>query len=325
LTENPEALRPRVITESATAATRFVRARGEPAQPETLHIAAWHRLMRKGILEVAQASLPTSRVLSWLNAAISQGLEDVKVSDLVSVLGDDAQPVGWWLRKVGRGVNAPLSDRVEGAVLNALRDADARGDAPLEETAFVQSIYRRFNGPLTPDARLVQACLIAYGQESPPGHWRLHPRERETTWAEEMRTGVRDLLVLGERLGYRVLQRHKDVDVVWEDEKRPWATFNLLATANVARFLPHRDSTLPQREIRWRNLVIPAARTGLWQHKLKMLPWLAQTIKGGGWTFIKLEHLQSLAAKEAFTRHDFKAIVGLVPLIESGEGQLPLF
>jgi hypothetical protein len=210
-------------------------------------------------------------------------------------------------------------------VLNALRDADARGDAPLEETAFIQSIYRRFNGPLTPDTGLVHACLNAYGEEPSPGHWRLHPREREATWAEEMRNGVDDLLMLGERLGYRVRQRRKVIDVVWEEEGRPWATFNLLATANVARFLPHLDSTHPQQEIRWRNLVIPAARAGLWQHKLETHPWLAQTIKGGGWTFIKLDHLRSLAGKETLTRHDLKAIVGLVPLIESGEGQLPLF
>jgi len=324
-TEDSEALRSRVIAESTKAATKFVRARGEPVQPETLHIAAWHRLMRKGILEVAQASLPTSRVLSWLNAAISQGLEEVKGSNLVSVIGNGDQPVGWWLRKVGRGVNGPLSDRVEEAVLNALRDADARGDAPLAETAFVQSIYRRFNGPLTPDAGLVHACLKAYGEEAPPGHWRLHRREREAAWGEEMRTGVRELLALGERLEHRARQRRKVIDVVWEEEGRPWATFNLLTTANVARFLPHLDSTLPQQEIRWRNLVIPAARTGLRQHKLETHPWLAQTIKNGGWTFIKVEHLRSLAAKKVLTRHDLKAIVGLVPLIESGEGQLPLF
>jgi hypothetical protein len=323
--EDPEVLRRRVIAEGAKAATKFIRARGEPVQPETLHIAAWHRLMRKGILEVAQASLPTSRVLSWLNAAIGQGLKEVQGSELVSVIGDDDQPVGWWLRKVGRGVNDPLSDRIEEAVLSALRDADAKGDASVEETALVQSIYRRFNGPLTPDAGLVHTCLRAYGEEPLPGHWRLHRRERETMWDEGLSTGVRDLLMLGERLGYRVRQKRRVMDVVWEEEGRPWATFNLIATAKVAHFLPHLDTSLPQQEIRWRNLVIPAARTGLWQHKLETNPWLAQTIKAGGWTFIKLEHLRSLAAKNVLTRHDLKAIVGLVPLIESGEGQLPLF
>jgi hypothetical protein len=262
--EDPEALGSRVMAESAKAATRYVRARGEPVQAETLQIAAWHRLMRK-------------------------------------------------------------SDRVEEAVLTGLRDADAEGDEPVEETIFIQSIYRRFNGPLTPGAGLAHACLNAYGEEASPGHWRLQPREREAMWDEERDAGIRDLLALAERLGYRVRRKRRRFDVAWEEEGRPWATFTLVATANVARFLPHLDSALPQQEIRWRNLVIPAARTGLWQHKLGAHPWLAQMIKAGGWTFIKLEHLQALADKEALTRHDLKAIVGLVPPVESGAGQLPLF
>ncbi len=44
-----------------------------------------------------------------------------------------------------------------------------------------------------------------------------------------------------------------------------------------------------------------------------------------GWTFIKIEHLSALAARGNLTRHDLKAISGLVPLVERGEGQLPLF
>ena len=324
-TEDPEALRPRVIAETAEAATKVIHARGEPVQTETLHIAAWHRLMRKGTLQVVGASLPTSRVFSWLNAAISQGLEEAKKSGLVAVVGDDDQSAGWWLRRVGRGINAPLGDRAEDAVLTALRDADAGGDMSVEERAFIQSIYRRFNGPLTPDAGLLRACLKAYGEQASPGHWRLDPGEREATWGEMRDAGINDLLALGERLGYRVRRRGKGFDVAWEEEGRPWAIFDLIATANVARFLPHLATKLPQPEIRWRNLVIPAARTGLWQHKLGSQPWLAEMVKAGSWTFIKLEHLQALAAQEALTRHDLKAIVGLVPPVESGEGQLPLF
>jgi hypothetical protein len=324
-TQEPEMLRPRVVAESAKAAADFVRARGEPLQTETLHIAAWHRLMRKGLLETAQASLPASRVLGWLNAAIGEGLEAAQGSDLVMVPGDDGRPVGWWLNKVGRQIANPLSDRVEEAVLAALRDAGARKGEPMEETAFVPSIYRRFNGPLTPDAGLVHACLEAYGEETSPGRWQLRPNEREEAWREGMKAGMRDLLTLGERLGYRARQWGRDFEVVWEEEGRPWATFDLTATAHVARFLPHVDSSPSQPETRWRNLVIPTARTGLWQHKLGTQPWLAQTMKVRGWTFIKLEHLQNLAARDGLTRHDFKTVVGLVPLIERGEGQLPLF
>ncbi len=324
-TQEPETLRPRVVAESAKAAADFVRARGEPLQMETLHIAAWHRLMRKRWLERAQASLPASRALGWLNAAINEGLEAAQRSDLVVVPDDNGRPLGWWLNRVGRQTANPLSDRVEEAVLAALRDADAREEMPVGEAAFVQSIYRRFNGPLTPDAGLVHACLKAYGEETSPGHWQLRPGEREQAWQERMEAGVRNLVALGERLGYRARQLRRDFEVVWEEEERLWATFSLTATANVARFLPHVDSSPSQPETRWHNLVIPAARTGLWQHKLGTQPWLAQMIKAGGWTFIKLEHLQDLAASDELTRHDFKAIVGLVPPVESGEGQLPLF
>ncbi len=315
----PEVLRPHVVAESAKAATDFVYERGEPMQTETLYIAAWHRLMRKGLLQTAQASLPASRVLGWLNAAVSEGLKAAQAADLVPVPGDDGRPVGWWLGKVGRRLPDPLSDRVEQAVLTALRDT-----TDVEEVTFTRSIYRRFNGPLTPDAGLVRACLEAYGEEGPPGHWRLRPDEREAAWLERMSACIRDLLALGERLGYRARQWGHDFDVVWEEGEHPWAIFNLASTADVGRFLPNEDSA-SRLEVRWRNLVIPATRTGLWQHKLAAQPWLAQTMKAGGWTFIKIEHLNALAARADLTRHDLKTIGGLVPLIERGEGQLPLF
>jgi hypothetical protein len=208
-------------------------------------------------------------------------------------------------------------------VLAALRDAK-EGEL-LDEAQFVQSMYRRFSGPLTPDAGLVHACLGAYGEETSPGQWRLHRREREEVWQQEMETGVRHLLALGERLGYRARQKVGNFDIAWEDDGQPWATFNLILTASVARFLPDAAMSLPQQEIRWRNLVIPAARVGLWQYKLRAQPWLPQMIKVGGWTFIRLEYLPSLAAKDTLTGHDFLAIVGLVPPVESGRGQLPLF
>jgi hypothetical protein len=319
---DPEALRPRVVAESAKAAADFVAERGEPVQTETLHIAAWHRLMRKGVLETAHASLPPSRVLSWLHAAINEGLETAQAADLAPVSGDDDRPVGWWLGKTGRRLPEPLSDRVEKAVLAALRETP-----DLEEGAFRQSIYRRFNGPLTPDAGLVRVCLEAYGEEVSPGHWRLRPDEREAEWQERMSACIRSLLALGERLGYHARQWGHHFDVVWEEEARPWATFNLAPTADVARFLPglSGEGAAARPEVRWRNLVMPAARTGLWQHKLAAYPWLARTMQAGGWTFIKIEHLSALAARANLTRHDLKAISGLVPLVERGEGQLPLF
>lgn len=322
--QEPEALHPRVVAESAKAAVDLLRARGEPAQMEALQVMAWRRLMRKGLLETAGASLPVNRLLGWLNAAISRGLETAQANDLVAVSGDEDRPVGWWLPKVGRQVASPLGDQVEKAVLSALRDADAK-DEDVEEAALMASIYRRFSGPLTPPAGLVHVCLEAYGEKIASDRWRLRGDERESAWQERMDAGVRDLLALGERLGYHARRGGREADVVWEEEGQVWATFHLVAAAHIARFLPHLDASPSRPGIRWRNLAIPSARAGLWQYKSATQPWLAQMIKAGGWSFIKLEHIHALATKDEVTRHDLKAIVGLMPPVESGEGQLPLF
>jgi len=322
--QEPELLRSRVVARSATAATDVVRARDEPVQAETLQIAAWQDLLREGLLEIAQASLPASRVLGWLNAAIGKGLEAAQTTELVPVADDEGRSVGWWLHKADQAGDGPLGDRVEQAVLATLREADGVA-AAVEETMCVKAVYRQFSGPLTPEAGLVQACLKAYAEEVSAGQWQLFRSEREEAWPERMSSAILQLIELGERLGYRPRQEVENSGVVWEEEGLPWATFNLAFTAAVARFLPRPDSPRPHPEPRWRNLVIPASRAGLWQYKLETQPWLAPMIRAGGWSFIKLEHLQALTAREDITRHDLTAIVGLVPPVESGEGQLPLF
>jgi hypothetical protein len=48
-------------------------------------------------------------------------------------------------------------------------------------------------------------------------------------------------------------------------------------------------------------------------------------MNAGRWTFLKVEHVQRLAGRGDVTLHELKAVVGLVPPVESGEGQLPLF
>jgi hypothetical protein len=321
--EEPEALHDRVVSGAGQAAAAAVIARGEPMATERLQIAAWHHLMQAGVLDVARASLPAGRVLSWLSVAIGQGLEAAGEAELAPVPGEAARPAGWWLRKAVRGVAPPLSDRVEEAVLAELRAAEERGGG-VAEAALSGELYRRFGGPLAPGPGLVRACLDAYGQEVAPGYWRLRPHEVAVLWQARAGAAIQDLLALGERLGYRAAPGGAGVDVVWEEEG-PWATFEWAPTAHVARFLPHAADLSPPADLRWRHLVIPAARAGLWEHKLASQPWLAATIEAGRWTFIKLEHLQALAAREDVSLHDLKAIVGLVPPVESGAGQLPLF
>jgi hypothetical protein len=320
-----DALQSRVIAESARAARDALRTRGEPLPMESLHIAAWQRLLRQDVLETARGSLPASRVLTWVTAAIGKGVEAAETSDLFPLTDDEGRGQAWWLQQIDQGVADPLSDRVEGAVLARLREAAGEEVNSVDEAALMDSVYRRFNGPLTPDAGLVHACLEAYGEEIDAGRWKLHGDEAESDWQKLGRTIVSDLLSLGERLGYRAIAGEKGTDVVWQEDGHPWATFTWLATAHIASFLPRVSSPGAQPQVRWRHLVIPAARTVLWQHRLASQPWLAQRIEAEGRTFISLEPVRGLTERDEVSPHDFKAIIGLLPPVESGEGQLPLF
>jgi hypothetical protein len=43
------------------------------------------------------------------------------------------------------------------------------------------------------------------------------------------------------------------------------------------------------------------------------------------WQFIKYGHLSQLASAAEVGRHDLKKIVGLQPIVEQDEAQIPLF
>ena len=74
-----------------------------------------------------------------------------------------------------------------------------------------------------------------------------------------------------------------------------------------------------------RYLVIPKERGDLASFKLDRSPWLHQAMVAGRWQFIKYRHLSQLFSATEVDRHDLKKIVGLRPIIEQDEAQIPLF
>ncbi len=84
-----------------------------------------------------------------------------------------------------------------------------------------------------------------------------------------------------------------------------------------------------QREARageiYRYLVIPAERASLVDFKLRRNPLLRAAMAEGNWQIVKYGHLAWLAETEEIDRHDLKKIVGLKPIIEQAEAQIPLF
>ncbi len=74
-----------------------------------------------------------------------------------------------------------------------------------------------------------------------------------------------------------------------------------------------------------RYLVIPEERGDLASFKLERSPWLRQAMVSGRWQFIKYKHLSQLVSAAEIGRHELKKIVGLRPIIEQDEAQIPLF
>jgi hypothetical protein len=109
-------------------------------------------------------------------------------------------------------------------------------------------------------------------------------------------------------------------DVLWYEEGTIHA-FALTVRAFLGRILQREGGA---GEI-YRYLVIPAERTSLVDFKLRRNPLLREALAVGNWQFVKYGHLAWLVEAKEIDRHDLKKIVGLKPIIEQAEAQIPLF
>lgn len=75
----------------------------------------------------------------------------------------------------------------------------------------------------------------------------------------------------------------------------------------------------------YRYLVIPAERAPLVDFKLRRNPLLRKAMTDGHWQIVKYCHLAWLVEAEEIDHHDLKKIIGLEPIIEQAEAQIPLF
>ncbi|MCX6069619.1 MAG: hypothetical protein NTU91_01990 [Chloroflexi bacterium] len=152
------------------AAQHVIQARGEPTPFPCLHAAAW------GVLAQARQLGPLlqaeeARALTLLNDRFEKSLADRRTFVHFGA-GAEAEIGQYWLADPATA-GEPLADRVEMAVVERLREG-----APLEEGELEADVCRTLPGMLTPDRRLVQACLKSYGAEGDsPGTWHLRPED----------------------------------------------------------------------------------------------------------------------------------------------------
>jgi hypothetical protein len=331
--------------EASRAMQDALRQRGEPLTYEQIHLAAYQHLSTKGyLLQIAAMSSEEDfSTLDFVSRQVETVLEGVEGGAIVRwEKAEEGWPQMWWLSEPGK-VSPPLSDRVEEAVWEVLCEKST-----LTAEALAAAVYPRFPGPLTPEAKLIEACLKSYAYEISPDHWQLRPEDQPESRERQRGQGVNSLVRWGQRLGYGVglsrawhkqpweggtlmdLLRNEDpsveplspFDVLWHEDGEIRHAFVLLCMATLG-FIPwHKDD---MEEGINRYLVIPEERGDLANFKLDRLPWLRQATVAGRWQFIKYRHLSQLVNAAEIGRHELKKIVGLRPIIEEDEAQIPLF
>jgi hypothetical protein len=267
-------------------------------------------------------------------------------------LGDANRPV-WWLREPDLA-EQPLADRVEWATFSILTTAGR-----LDESAFLDRIYRLFPGLQAPDEELVRACLGAYARVEPGGqvrtdeelasrledHGRMLALVAEyghrlgvRVWIskreQERRVGGRpllDRLADDERRAYLPLiirapaEALAAVDAIWYVRGRLAFLIEIEWTAMLGDAVLRRGREIPPSDQQARILVIPAERTDLVRLKLARSPWLRSELERQNWHFLKWQHLETLASREAANLEWLEPMMGLDPLVERGGEQLTMF
>ncbi|MGC9393684.1 MAG: hypothetical protein ACP5J4_02380 [Anaerolineae bacterium] len=207
----------------------------------------------------------------------------------------------------------PLADRVEESVLRLLQSQEVWTHAALES-----AVYAHYCNELSPEPALVAACIDAYTNVDAQNMLQLRAEDMPAARGAETRQ-IRGLLrQLGERLHFDVSQ-DKARNIVWADAGTPAYLFRCTTTAALG---PHLLAAQPPTPAR-RHLVLPGGRAALAALKLKRDPRLQQAVERDHWVFIKFRHLRRMAA-EINRRSDIEVYLGLDPIVEQAQVQIPL-
>ncbi len=290
----------------ADAMRSILLQRGEPASYPLMHAAAWtalascgqvaghwKRARTRAIGEIDNA-IETSLVNSWKFVRLDRGSE--------------IERGVFWLTNPGEA-EIPLSDRVEKAVVGILRQEDGLSELELETRICCQ-----FPGWLTPERRLIRACLESYA------HWNVDEelwRFRKEDQAEARGADCAEIEGLlkkaGIRLGYDI---DEDDWISWrEDRGVPGFVFKVMERASLGSV--YQD--VGGKQV---NIVLPGGRGPLVAEKVRRDPRLKEWL-GAGTRILKFRHIRLLAADLTLNRANLTKRLALDPH-KDRDPQLPL-
>jgi hypothetical protein len=317
---DPSLLRRELKEEAERGALEVVAARGEPLPAGWLRNAAFARLSVRGSLQRAmihqeEGSSGYDLVRKMVDEALGKEAK-APFSSLeweARFAADATIPMLWPQQPIE--AEAPLADRVEMAAFQILRDA-----LMLRREGCEDALYRQFPGLLTPERDLVEACMASYCEEATPGYIRLRVEDQPERVRLASGQVVAELEALGKRMGLGVIRDRAPYHVAWIASGATHA-FLFASTAAISSLAPFG----PPEEGVTRYLVVPESRLALFRLKLRRSPIYGRILQQGDWTLILQPHIQTLLKAPQVDIHSLKQIVGLDPIIEQHEAQIPLF
>lgn len=290
------------------AVRRMISSRAEPVPWDLLHAAAWSEAVFRHMLppdspEAEGGGFPQAQ--EYLEKTVKADPEIQSTGKTESEYG-----VTWWLPG-DESIISPLSDQVESEVARTLLE-----DGPIPTEELDRRICSFFPGLLTPDQRLLQACLESYGSPAEGGrNWNLRLEDHPDSRAEDLKAVRRLLGALGRKMGF--FEENSDA-MYWIDPAgRKRYCFMFTGSAAVGRYLlqPVFD---PDRS--W--IVLPGGRAVLVGFKLRGNVLLRRAV-AKGWRFLKFRHIRRLLEDPYLRPENLDERMGLDPL-EVTEDKVPL-
>jgi hypothetical protein len=280
------------------AARQLVSWRAEPTPLELLHAAAWSEAVHRRMLQpVSRQDVEKdfSRYVNVLSKAVE---EDPEIRSTPPKESETGQT--WWLPG-DETLTSPLSDQVEVEAARILQE-----NGPLTAEELDNRVCSFFPGLLTPDLRLVRACLDSYGLPAENGAWVLRPEDHPTSREGELLIVRETLRGLGKKLGFAVEDKTEQqwTRVAGEEVCR----FLFTASAAIGRLLLQR---VPDPKRAW--IVLPGGRAPLVLYKLRRNVLLRRAVNTG-WRFLKFRHIRRLLEDPLLRPDNLDERFGLDPL-----------
>lgn len=292
-TEVPGKITPSILME---AVRNFLKQRGEPATFPLVHAAVWCHLAEQHQLAHLWED-EEAHPISIVGEALEKAIADRRNFQHLG-RGTEPESGQYWL------VNAedaaiPLADRVEQLVLEVFRSRKEISQVELD-----QIVCTALPGLLTPDRRLVRACIQSYAYEQKEsGLWHLREEDESDERQADCEEMNRLLVELGSRLGFSI---EEDDAITWLDTQGAAAyTFVVMATATIGTALQtHTDLSF--------TFVMPGGRAALVTEKARR-DYRLRALLDEGLRVVKFRHVRRLADEATLTKENLGERIAIDP------------